>query len=130
MRRPDKTSYLVEFVKKLTKEEREKFFLRYLQWFARAKRLGRIRDRGDVYYGPEQNTFRKPISQKGRYRRRIVNRCSVDEACIGADYTPEQIKFMLAMDREQGRLGRKLKDAEVLRVAKSIGYYQGEIPER
>lgn len=40
----------------------------------------------------------------------------------GSDITQEQVKFGVAMKREQRRLGRLLDCCDVLRVAKQLGY--------
>ncbi len=49
---------------------------------------------------------------------------------VGSDYTPEEIEFLVAMDRYMRRQGSNHPTwPEVLRVAKSLGYRKVDKPE-
>lgn len=105
---------LTAHLRGLTKEQRLEFFVRYLRLHRRVELHGFRRSRA-----VEQPKPTVPPDRNGRGKGvgSITNGNN-----IGADYTPDQLEFMLAMHREQVRLGRKIGDAEVLRVAKALGY--------
>lgn len=42
----------------------------------------------------------------------------------GEDYTDEQVRYLLAVDRARVRLRRPLSVCEYLQVAKDLGYHQ------
>jgi hypothetical protein len=51
--------------------------------------------------------------------------------CLGSDYSPEELEFMVACDRRKRELGlMALPWDEVLRVAKECGWRKVEEPER
>ena len=102
------------FLTGLTKQERLAFLVAYLKAYVAAVRSGKEKipsgktRRGVLCIPPDRHSqARSPLST---------------ETCAGAEYDREQVEFMMAMQREQENLGRKLRDYEILGAAKGMGY--------
>jgi hypothetical protein len=75
----------------------------------------------------------KPVSAYHVLRHKCKPPKYLKKGCVGRpaefkcaqlfpDYTPEEIRFMMAMDAYKRRLGRHLTNSDVFRVAWAMGY--------
>lgn len=109
---------MTAYLKLLTKQQRLEFLVKYLRLYRRVELYGFRKS--EVKYNPSR---RCKVGQEKEPPGPELTVGSISNGTwVGADYSADQVEFMMAMDREQSRRGRKINDAEVLKIAKALGY--------